>query len=104
MIDLNSKSPEELAAIIAEAQAQLVAKQTSKRKEVIAQIKELAASIGATVTINVEAKTSKRSSSAVITKYRDPENPKNQWTGRGLAPKWMKAYLDAGRSKEEFLI
>jgi hypothetical protein len=31
MIDLNSKSPEELAAIIAEAQAQLVVKQTSKR-------------------------------------------------------------------------
>jgi DNA-binding protein H-NS len=104
MIDLNSKSPEELAAIIAEAQAQLVVKQTSKRKEVIAQIKELAASIGASVIINDEAKTSKRSSSAVIAKYRDPENPKHQWTGRGLAPKWMKAYLDSGRSKDEFLI
>lgn len=104
MIDLNSKSPEELAAIIAEAQAQLVAKQTSKRKEVIAQIKELAASIGASVTINDEAKTSTRSKSAVVAKYRDPDNPKNAWTGRGLAPKWMKAYLDSGRSKEEFLI
>jgi DNA-binding protein H-NS len=64
----------------------------------------LAASIGVAVTINDEAKTSKRSSSAVIAKYRDPDNPKNTWTGRGLAPKWMKAYLDSGRSKEEFLI
>jgi DNA-binding protein H-NS len=105
MIDLNSKSPEELAAIIAEAQAQLVVKQTSKRKEVIAQIKELAASIGATVEIHEgDKKASKRSSSAVVAKYRDPANSSNVWTGRGLAPKWMKAYLDAGRSKEEFLI
>jgi DNA-binding protein H-NS len=104
MIDLNSKSPEELAAIIAEAQAQLVAKQTSKRKEVLAQIKELAASIDVVVTITDESKTSKRAASAVVAKYRDPDNPKNAWTGRGLAPKWMKAYLDSGRSKEEFLI
>jgi DNA-binding protein H-NS len=105
MIDLNSKTPEELAAFIAEAQAQLVAKQNSKRKEVIAQIKELAASIGVTVEIqDGDKKASKRSASSVAAKYRDPANSSNVWTGRGLAPKWMKAYQDAGRNRDEFLI
>jgi len=37
----------------------------------------------------------------VAPKYRHGEN---EWTGRGLAPKWMVAELQAGRSKEDFLI
>ena len=105
MIDLSSKSPEELAALIAEAQSALTARTNSKRKEVIAQIKELAASIGVTVEIqDGDKKASKVSASNVAAKYRDPANPSNEWTGRGLAPKWMKAYLDAGRNRDEFLI
>lgn len=34
-------------------------------------------------------------------KYRHGEN---EWSGRGLAPKWMFAELQAGRKKEDFLI
>lgn len=37
----------------------------------------------------------------VAPKYRHGENV---WTGRGLAPKWMVAELQAGRKKEDFLI
>lgn len=37
----------------------------------------------------------------VAPKYRHGEN---EWTGRGLAPKWMVAELQAGRKKEDFLI
>lgn len=37
-------------------------------------------------------------------KYRDPANAENQWTGRGKPPRWMAAYLDKGKKKEDFLI
>lgn len=40
---------------------------------------------------------------AVKPKYRDPASGKT-WTGRGVMPKWMKAAVDAGRSRDEFLI
>ena len=104
MLDLENKSPEELAKLIAEAKAQLEAKQQSKRKEVIAQIRQLATSIGVTVEIHdADRKEGKRTSS-VAAKYRNPENHAETWTGRGLAPKWMKALIDSGRSKDEFLI
>jgi DNA-binding protein H-NS len=103
-MNLETKSPEELQAIIAKAQAELIERQQRKRKEVLAQIKELAASIGVNVQISDNSKSADKRSSTVVIKYRDPENPNNQWTGRGLAPKWMKALLNAGRSKEEFLI
>lgn len=36
-------------------------------------------------------------------KYRDPVSNQT-WSGRGKPPKWMKAYLDANKNKEEFLI
>lgn len=43
-------------------------------------------------------KAAKTSSSKVAAKYRDPVSGK-EWSGRGLAPKWL-----AGKNREEFLI
>ena len=40
---------------------------------------------------------------SVKPKYRDPASG-NTWSGRGVMPKWMKAALEAGRTREEFLI
>ena len=39
----------------------------------------------------------------VPAKYRDP-NSSETWTGRGKAPRWLSALVDAGHSKDEFLI
>ena len=37
-------------------------------------------------------------------KYKDPENPKNVWAGRGKTPKWLREYEEQGRSKTEFRV
>lgn len=103
MIDIQNLSPAELQTLIKTAQSALEEKQAGMRKQVIAQIKELAASIGVTVEITDDKK-SRKSSSAVAAKYANPANPNETWTGRGLAPKWMKELLDQGRNKDEFLI
>lgn len=103
MMDIQNLSPAELQALIKNAQSALEEKQAGMRKQVIAQIKELAASIGVTVEITDEKK-SRKASSAVSAKYANPANPNETWTGRGLAPKWMKALTDAGHNKDEFLI
>lgn len=47
------------------------------------------------------AQPSKRS--AVKPKYQDPVSGKT-WSGRGVMPKWMKAAVEAGRSRDEFRI
>ena len=36
-------------------------------------------------------------------KYRDPKTGQT-WTGRGQPAGWLKAYMDAGKKKEDFLI
>lgn len=103
-MNLENKSPEELAVLIAEAQAQLQNRQQSKRKEVLAQIKELAASIDVIVQIIESPKKTDKRASSVAAKYRNPANSAETWTGRGLMPKWLRHLVDSGRNKDEFLI
>ncbi len=104
MTDLNGLSAPELKAIISNAEKALKDIKLNKRKEIIAQIKELAASIDATVDIHENDKKPVRETAKVAIKYRNPDNYENTWTGRGVMPKWLKALLDTGRQRSEFEI
>ena len=37
-------------------------------------------------------------------KYRNPDNDKEIWTGRGLKPLWLAAAIKAGKNLDDFLI
>jgi DNA-binding protein H-NS len=102
--NINNLSEQELAELIAQASKQLEHKRGSKKRETIAQIKELASAIGVQIEIIEAGNKTTRAGSKVAVKYRDPANPKNVWTGRGMKPRWLKSLLDAGRSIEEFLV
>lgn len=104
MSEYSNLSETELQAVIDNAANALKEKQAQKRKEVIAQIKQLASSIGVTVDIHDESDKTIRKGKKVAAKYRNPDNESQTWTGRGVAPKWMQALISAGRDKSEFLI
>lgn len=104
MTDFNNLSEIEIQALIDNAEKALKEKQSSKRKEVVAKIKELAASIGVTVELVEGDKKVERKTGKVAAKYRNPADASQTWTGRGLAPKWMQDLLAAGRNKSEFEI
>ncbi len=40
----------------------------------------------------------------VAPKFRNPNNPDQTWSGRGRAPGWMVAHLEAGGQKDDFAI
>lgn len=98
----------ELAELVQNAEKALADKKKSERKNVIAKIKELAESIGVTVTIHdaggATRTTSSRKGSKVAPKYRNPANPEQTWTGRGVKPRWLSEYTNKGRKIEDFLI
>ena len=104
MSDFQNLSEIELQAVIENAKKALDAKQAGKKKEVIAQIKELAASINVTIEIHEHDKKSVRKGVKVDYKYAHPDDSSKQWTGRGVAPKWMQELTQGGRDKEEFRI
>ena len=102
---IENLTEQQLAELIAHASKELEVKRHGKRKDVIAEIKALAASIGMQAEITeAEAKPASRKGSKVPVKYRDPDNSKNKWTGRGVKPRWLSAYIDQGRSLEEFKV
>ena len=39
--------------------------------------------------------------SSLKAKYRDPDDPTQQWSGRGRQPAWVKAWIESGKSLEE---
>jgi DNA-binding protein H-NS len=100
-IDLAALSLAELHDLIAHAQQELIAKQKQARKQVIAEIHALAESVGVTVTIQEAGKATRNK---VAPKYRNPENPKETWSGRGVKPRWLAALVEAGHDPQEFLI
>ena len=102
MTEFQGLSEHELQAVIDNAKKALKNKQASKHREVIAQIKELAASIGITVDIHEGNKKVTRKGAEVAIKYRHPDDPEKTWKGRGMMPKWMQELLSAGHDRSEF--
>lgn len=107
MQDLAQLTLDELSKMISDAQKALNARKISERKAVISQIHELAASIGVTVTVDGDKSKSRlsgRKGQKVAAKYKNPQNPSETWTGRGVKPRWLKALVDTGKRIEDFLI
>jgi len=102
MTDYQNLSENELKAVIDSAEKALRNKQANKRKEVIAQIKELAASINMTVEFYENDKKDLRKGAKVAVKYRHPDDAEKTWTGRGMMPKWLQSLLEAGHDRSEF--
>jgi DNA-binding protein H-NS len=103
--EIQHLSEHELTDIIQQASNALEQKRQQARRETIAEMKTLAASIGVDLVIKDEAAASTaRKGAKVPIKFRDPANPNHEWSGRGVRPKWLQAYLEQGRSIDEFRV
>jgi len=104
MTNYQNLSVNELQTVIDNAEKALKNKLVNHRKEIIAQIKELAASIDVTVEIIEGDKKSPRRGVKVPIKYRHPTDPDKIWTGRGMMPKWLRTLIEEGHDSSEFKI
>jgi DNA-binding protein H-NS len=122
-IDLEGLSAKQLEAVIAKAKKRKDA--LSKRKPIAAVRKKLIAlarADGYTIAelfgdeANANAasapaakraarkSTKGRTLGKVAPKYRNPENPKETWSGRGMQPRWLAEQVKRGKSAADFLI
>ncbi len=46
----------------------------------------------------------KKTRKPVATKYANPQNQNEKWTGRGRKPRWVQEHLDAGGELETLLV
>lgn len=120
-IDIESLSTKELTALISQAKKRKTTltkrkpiTQVRKRLNQIAKtegytIAELFGGAGSTATAGTSTRASaprkaRKATGKVAPKYRNPDNPNETWTGRGRQPRWMTAFTDAGRNRDDFLI
>ncbi len=114
-IDLTPLSVRELDALIRAARARHT---TLTERPPAAQVRRLLAAQARTAGYTIEEifgtdaamvppepkGRAKRKRGKVEPKYRDPENRRNTWTGRGRMPRWLAAKTKHGRSVADFLI
>lgn len=96
-------SYQELQQQAAELLRQAEELRADERNAVLQQVREAVAQWNLTASeIGFKAtKTDKRLK--VAAKYRDPASGAT-WSGRGVMPGWMAAQINAGASKDQFLI
>jgi len=57
-----------------------------------------------TASASTEDRPKKRQRAKVAAKYRDPQNKRNTWSGRGSMPLWLANKARRGQSPADFLI
>lgn len=101
---------EELRKEIAALQMQALEEQLAAKKTAIDEIKALMAEKG--VTLDDLAGRKPRGKVApgksdgrksVVPKFRNPDTGET-WSGRGQQPRWLRAFVDAGKTVDEFRI
>lgn len=73
-----------------------------ERGRVLADVRQVIDEWGFTVN-ELGFRRGRASRTRLPAKYRDPLTGK-EWCGKGAMPRWLSAYLDAGHTREQYLI
>jgi len=89
-----------------ELQQDVVAALRERRQLAISQLREqfedLAAAEGLTMEEVVGSQRGKWQRGPKTIKYRDPDHPRNTWSGRGRTPRWLSDKLRGGKSLQDY--
>ena len=118
MIDLKGLSAKQLDALVKNAQNRkdLLQKRqpaSKVRSEVLKYVGAHGYSMEELFGVDIPAKRPRAarastkegtSTGKVKPKYRNPDNPRETWSGRGRAPRWLAALMEKGHKPEQYLI
>ena len=104
---LSTMSCAQLLELRDRVDAALTAARAAEKRELRAKMEALVAKAGLTLddVLNPTGRTSssKLRGRKVATKYRNPKDASQTWTGRGRQPNWLVAALKKGQKLESFL-
>ncbi len=102
MQDLSKYSMSQLRALEVQVIEELRTRHFLSVSQAREQILHIARNAGISVAQLAAIKSPNASkASAVGIKYRNPNDPAQQWSGRGRQPAWVKAWIETGRSLDE---
>src|ERR687895_591682 len=99
-----------LKALFKDIETELKHRDVTDKREALERMRDIAAEYGLNLSevINKEGRLDtkkpklKNVDSSHKTKYINPDNPDQTWSGRGQKPKWLKEALATGKTLAEF--
>lgn len=102
-MDLSNLNLQELRALQENIKHELKKREQQEINEAREKILAIAQSVGVSVKDlvggGIKAKTG-----TVAVKFRHPADSSLRWTGRGRQPKWVKEWVDSGKSLDEIRV
>ncbi len=97
-IDLSQfATVEELQKLARDIEAEIERRQEAERERLMAQVRDAATRYGMSLEQFLRPPAKKRRTRPEP-KYRNPNNPKQTWSGRGKQPDWVQDALAAGQT------
>jgi len=97
-IDLESLSMDELTRLSTDVQKAMATVQKRRRREAREAMEKVARDFGMSFSdiVGGGAGGGRSNGGGLPAKYRNPENPKQTWSGRGRRPAWYNDALEKG--------
>jgi DNA-binding protein H-NS len=103
MMDLSNMSLGDLRNLQEQIKQEMKKREQQEVQKAREQILAIAQSVGVPLkdllATNRGAKTG-----SVAVRYRHPDNASQQWTGRGRQPKWVKEWVEGGKSLDKLRV
>ena len=107
-MEIENLSKDQLECLIKKAQNQIVVVENTNLDDGYLKMFEIAKELGLTILeLNEHGENRKLNKKPVVKadpKYRNPNNHKEVWPGRGKRPSWLNREIESGKTLESFLI
>lgn len=92
-----------MQALARDIEQEVIARREADRERVLAQMRELAGSLGMTLEdlLKQERGRERARVPATSVRFRHPENNALTWSGRGKRPQWIVEWLASGRTLDD---
>ena len=104
MVDLSKMSVGDLRNLQEQIKQEMKKREQQEVQKAREQILAIAQSVGVPLKDLIATNSRGAKTGSVAVRYRNPDDSSQQWTGRGRQPKWVKEWVEGGKSLDKLRV